>query len=229
MSRFWPTAMQSGAPIFIAYREVDSAGWAAELAARLREAFGQESVFLDKDAMALGDWRSQLDAAIRASKVVIVIIGPAWVCDALFEENDVHCSEVALALSLTNSTTVIPITVNNASVPEVGALPQAIQKLPDKQARSLSVASEQRRSDVERLVCEIERITSLVARKPKMNWSRWLTFLVTVAVASGAGLAVLLVATVALGYYLEPGQKQFLFWSIFIVVALIRTVRRSGT
>src|SRR4051794_11507450 len=65
--------------IFISYRRLDSAIFSQWLAAQLRAAYGQDSVFIDteniRDAAA---WAQQVESSLRSAALVIVVVGKSW-------------------------------------------------------------------------------------------------------------------------------------------------------
>lgn len=56
----------------MSYRQADSKAWAIGLRDDLAEAFGDDQVFLDKDALGPGNWRDQLQRALERCSVVLV-------------------------------------------------------------------------------------------------------------------------------------------------------------
>jgi TIR domain len=67
------------ARIFISYRREDTMSATGRLSERLRERFGPDEVFRDLDTIAAGTEFSQAIAdAIRAAKVVLVMVGREW-------------------------------------------------------------------------------------------------------------------------------------------------------
>ena len=67
------------AEIFINYRISDSRFEARGLGTRLKEALGEQSVFVDTEDIQGGEkWSPKLKKAVKAAKVVLSIIGPKW-------------------------------------------------------------------------------------------------------------------------------------------------------
>ena len=105
----------SGCPIFISYRRVDRAAFADPFFERLTDWFGPDAVFLDRKDIELGArFPDELDRAVRAAKVVLVLITPQWLPELNRRlkvsplERDYVRMEVALALSLPGCV-VIPV------------------------------------------------------------------------------------------------------------------------
>ena len=67
------------AAIFISYRRNDAWAEARALSTDLTLAFGEDSVFMDVDSIALGrDFRVVLSELLASCQVMIVLIGPKW-------------------------------------------------------------------------------------------------------------------------------------------------------
>ncbi|NJM84779.1 MAG: TIR domain-containing protein [Leptolyngbyaceae cyanobacterium RM2_2_21] len=66
-------------PIFISYRRADAAAEAGRLHSTILRDLGEDSVFMDTSAIELGAlWSKELETALDAAQIVIVIIGPEW-------------------------------------------------------------------------------------------------------------------------------------------------------
>lgn len=150
------------AGIFISYRQADAKAWAITLGDDLAKAFGDEQVFLDKDALGPGNWRDQLQRALERCSVVLVVIGKQWLTIADEQQrprislaDDVHRQEIALALSH-QGVTVIPVLVDEAAMPKPEQLPEDIRGLTDQQAFKVGDTKARRKTDLEVLVKNIE-------------------------------------------------------------------------
>jgi hypothetical protein len=157
------------AGIFVSYRQADAKAWAISLRDDLADVFGADQVFLDKDTLHAGNWRTQIQSALDRCKVVLVVIGPRWLTLA-DEQNrprihlaaDVHRQEIALALSRSD-VTVIPVLVDEAPMPRAEQLPQDLRKLCDQQARKIGDTQARRKADLEVLVKDIEAVGGVSA------------------------------------------------------------------
>lgn len=127
----------SGSPIFISYRRVDRAAFADPFFERLTDWFGPDAVFLDRKDIELGArFPDELDRAVRAAKVVLVLVTPQWVPE--FDKRlkdpaagiDYVRQEVALALSLPVCA-VIPVYWNCQPGPKA-ALPEDVRDIIDR-------------------------------------------------------------------------------------------------
>jgi len=134
------------AGIFISYRRDDTAGHAGRLFDRLVEHFGRERVFMDVDTIEPGqDFVAVIGERVRSSGAVIVLIGKEWLlaADALGRNrlNDpTDFVRLEIASSLEQGTPVIPVLVEDATMPRAEDLPQPLQALSRHQALTISDA-----------------------------------------------------------------------------------------
>lgn len=163
------------ASIFISYRQDDAKAWAISLRDDLAEIFGKDQVFLDNDTLHAGNWREQIEGALKRCKVVLVVIGPRWltITDAqkhprIQLADDVHHQEVAIALSR-RDITVIPVLVDDAPMLRAEQLPEDLQKLSEQQARKIGDTQAHRNVDLAVLVKDIQSIGAI---KPQRGADR---------------------------------------------------------
>lgn len=150
------------AGIFISYWQADAKAWAIGLRDDLAKSFGDDQVFLDKDALGPGNWRDQLQCALNQCSVVLVLIGRQWLTITDEQQrpritlpDDVHRQEIAIALSH-QGVTVIPVLVDDAAMPKAEQLPDDIRRLTDQQAYKIGDTKARRKADLEVLVKAIE-------------------------------------------------------------------------
>jgi hypothetical protein len=129
--------------IFICYRRVDS-GWAGRLEDELCERFGPDSVFRDRAIPAGVNWRTHIDDALGACKVMLVLIGPSWTQPAgpdgasrLWDTEDMVRREIERGLQRSDIA-IIPVTCDDAAMPAAAQLPPGLVGLCDMQAHPLS-------------------------------------------------------------------------------------------
>lgn len=158
--------------IFISYRQADAKAWAIGLRDDLAKSFGEDQVFLDKDALGPGNWREQLQRALKQCSVVLVVIGRQWLTITDEQQrsriglpDDVHRQEIALALSHPG-VTVIPVLVDEATMPKADQLPKDIRGLANQQAYKIGDTKARRQADLAVLAKGIEAVGGLVAREP---------------------------------------------------------------
>ena len=131
--------------VFLSYRRSDTAGHAGRIGDDLQRQFHRPVLFRDIDAIAVGaDFVEALQQAIRAARVVIVLIGDNWLgirgADGrrrLDDPGDHVRREVAMALD-DDSLTVVPVLVEGAAMPSEGVLPKPLRRLARLQAIELS-------------------------------------------------------------------------------------------
>lgn len=159
------------AGIFISYRQADTKAWAIGLRDDLAKVFGEDQVFLDKDALGPGNWRDQLQRALERCSAVLVVIGRQWLTSVddqqrprLSLPDDVHRQEIALALHH-RGVIVIPVLVDDAAMPKADQLPEDIRSLADQQAYKIGDTKARRQADLEVLVKGIETVAGLVSRE----------------------------------------------------------------
>ena len=111
--------------VFISYRRADTGGHANRLFDRLRQWFDAGEVFFDVDAFDAGDvFPERIERAIRAAKVVLVVIGPGWLEElnrrAAGKQPDYVRQEVAAAIHRQNAgegVLVLPVLMGGAGMP----------------------------------------------------------------------------------------------------------------
>lgn len=127
--------------IFINYRHQDMPFAAMTLYRELRGRFGQENIFFDEGSLRPGmrfpeEIRSHLTDGAGA---FLALIGPRWLSTMIThrQQGDLDYVAKEIELALQNSWTVIPVLVDDASLPDPLQLPPAIRALPDCQAARL--------------------------------------------------------------------------------------------
>jgi formylglycine-generating enzyme required for sulfatase activity len=153
--------------IFISYRREDSAGHAGRLFDRLECKLPNDKVFIDVARIASGDdFAQKIESTLQQCDVCIVVIGRRWLTAAdrygqrrLDKPGDWVRTEIGSAL--TRNVKVIPLLVDDASLPEEKALPGELVRLRYLQAQS--VRHETFREDVDRLIVAIKE--AMGARK----------------------------------------------------------------
>jgi len=116
--------------IFISYRREDSMASAGRLYDFLENEVGAGSLFKDVDSLPYGsDFPAAIRRAIDQSTVVLVLIGNRFLTDErrLFSPGDYVRMEIAYALA--QGKVVIPVLVDQATMPAASDLPPDIQSL----------------------------------------------------------------------------------------------------
>lgn len=125
------------AKVFISYRRSESMKDSARIADELSNHLPAANVFKDIHAISKGDeFRALIQKALGTTDAVLVLIGPKWLSLRLgsgtrrLEAPDdyVHL-EVRLALERGKACLVIPVLLDNASLPGESELPDALRPL----------------------------------------------------------------------------------------------------
>jgi hypothetical protein len=174
--------------VFISYRRSDCQDMAARIADRLGLAPGIDEVFIDVEDIAPGaDFALAIDAALAESDVSLVLIGDGWMGapDAqgrarILDDADFVRAEVAK--SLASGRKVLPVLLNNASMPDGDALPVDIRPIAHRNAvfvRHLSFDQ------------DIELLLDAICGRQRSRPRRWLRRhpLIARALAALAGTA----------------------------------------
>ncbi len=178
----------AGEAVFISYRRDDTAGEAGRLADHLVKRFGKDRVFIDIDAIAPGtDFVVELDRALTRTAVMLVIIGRGWLSASddegkrrLDAPDDFVRREVATALQ--RGTRVIPVLVQNATMPSAARLPEELAAFASRQA--VAIQHEEFVADATRLA---DAIAPLIEPGDTGPWRRR-------ALIAGVAVAILLIA-----------------------------------
>jgi TIR domain len=157
--------------IFISYRR-EGAGAVHALLLRkfLEQYLPGTQVFKDTESIQPGDvWEAAIEAAVRSSAVMLVVIGPNWltVTDGsgrrrLHDPQDWVRREIELALD--SDIRVIPVLVEGVrQPPSAGDLPPQIGRLASRQATALDILNDYE-GDVSQLALRIDRVQEAIRR-----------------------------------------------------------------
>ena len=121
--------------IFVSYRRQETSHLAGRLYDRLADRFGEGQVFIDVATIEPGvDFAEEIFRAVAACKVLLAVIGPAWLTAAdergrrrLDDPDDIVRLEIEAALS--RGVRVIPILVEGAVMPTRQDLPESLAGL----------------------------------------------------------------------------------------------------
>jgi YVTN family beta-propeller protein len=130
--------------VFVSYRRDDAPGHAGRLYDRLAGRFGADRVFMDVDSIDPGeDFVNVIESTLASASVVVVVIGPTWVTARdeqgvvrLTKPDDFVHLEVSRALQLQKL--VIPVLVDDATVPDAEELPEDLRPLARRNAFEIS-------------------------------------------------------------------------------------------
>jgi hypothetical protein len=124
-----------GQSIFISYRRKDSADVTGRIYDTLIKVFGREKVYIDVHANPLGlDFRKHTVSILNNCKVVIAIIGSRWLSEKESNgtrriDNETDSVRMEIEYGLKRDLPIIPILVQNASIPKEDELPFSLKAL----------------------------------------------------------------------------------------------------
>lgn len=136
--------------VFISYRRSDTRGFANALYEKMQYEF---NTFLDSSEISQGSsWPDTLKNTLAEVQVILVIIGQNWNLERLQNEGDWVLKEIETAKQLKKC--IIPILVDNASMPKAEDLPESIKDLPHFQGTKIINYS----SDISWVIHEINKV-----------------------------------------------------------------------
>jgi hypothetical protein len=205
------------AKVFISYRRDDVGGHAGRVYDRLKGDFGPDLLFMDVDAIPLGDnFVKVLNDEVSKCDVLLAIIGRGWLSKRgkrrLDNPHDFVRIEIATALK--RGIAVIPILVDGARVPKMEQLPDDLKELALRQGLEVHDGSFHR--DMDRLIRGLrdrKPTQQSIAPVPDLSgaWQgRWLSVrrerehLANLVIPVGHGLSFTASMTIA---YERSGQK----------------------
>jgi len=121
--------------IFISYRRKDTADVIGRIVDRLTAKYGNNNILRDVDSIPLGvNFSDYLDKLIETSAVCLVVIGKKWLsfCTQRSENSNadsIDFVQIEIATALAHHISIIPVLLQNASVPSKTQLPKSIQEL----------------------------------------------------------------------------------------------------
>ena len=182
--------------VFLSYRRDDTGGRAGRLFDALATRYGHDAVFQDVNTVEPGvNFVRQVEAAIRSSDAVLVVIGPRWLSSTapdggrrVDQSDDFVRRELTVALDA--DVRVVPVLVDGATLPLAGDLPDELVPLLERQAVSIDDVSW--RQDVDALIRRLEgdpQPTTQPARR-RMTTSGFVTLGVVIALVTAGAIAL---------------------------------------
>ena len=153
------------ANIFISYRRDDSSDAARTIYTWLKQHFPNSSLFMDVDSVPAGvDFRASVEKAVIQSSVMLVIIGAKWLEIADSDgvrrlENPDDFVRIEIEMAMRHKIVMIPLLVNNATMPPPQLLPSALAALSYSNAIHIR-SGNSFKQDMERLALIPELTTS---------------------------------------------------------------------
>lgn len=177
--------------IFISYRRGDSSGHAGRLFDALQARFGHDHVFMDISGIDSGEnFVEAIDKAIRSCDALVAVIGDEWLsCTVgsmrrLEAPDDFVRTEIATALG--RGIPVVPVLVEQTSMPSAASLPEPLKPLATRHAHELTDARWS--YDVARLIESLEKLGGKPTARERRTW-----------IAAAAALAI--VGALGIGSY----------------------------
>jgi hypothetical protein len=147
--------------IFISYRRKDSAASAGRLYDRLSGRFRSNRIFFDVDNIPPGvDFVETIEQSVGSCDVLIAVIGKRWLISSEGEgsrrlDNPDDFVRLEIATALKRSIRVIPVLVDDASMPRASDLPDDLKTLVRRNA--VEVRQDRFRSDSESLITTVDQ------------------------------------------------------------------------
>jgi len=129
--------------VFICYRRAEAEYAAGALGRELRAHFGEDQVFRDKEDIGGGEaWKHKVLTAIGRESALLMLIGPRWLDtrDASGKRRiDDPADPIRMELqdALRDGAAIIPVLLENASMPAAGELPPELAPLAEHNALKL--------------------------------------------------------------------------------------------
>ena len=125
--------------IFISYRRNDSRANTGRIYDRLAQEFSQDTIFKDVDSIPFGvDFREHLQLQVKECRVLLAVIGQKWNEDnRLKDDGDFVRIEIEFGLDPKNDIRIIPVLVENATMPTSLQLPESLKELAFRNAISV--------------------------------------------------------------------------------------------
>ena len=156
--------------VFISYRRSDTAPHAARLKTQLDTAFGAEYVFMDVDSLKPGEpFKQVIEKTIESVEVVLALIGHDWVTvtDAAGNrrlENPADFVRLELATAFRFDRVVIPVLLEDASMPHATDLPEEL--VPLRQRHAIAIGETGWDGDVDRLARRLWEVVDTIPPCP---------------------------------------------------------------
>ena len=148
--------------IFISYRREESRWSARSLYDRLTQRFDRKQIFMDVDAIALGeDFVKTIEETVGSCDVLIAVIGAHWLTSTDEQggrrlDNPEDFVRMEIATALRRDIRVIPVLVDGASMPRSTDLPDDLKPLVRRNA--LRVSDTGFDDDCRRLAAAVEQV-----------------------------------------------------------------------
>jgi formylglycine-generating enzyme required for sulfatase activity len=192
--------------VFISYRREDAAGYAQAVFGQLERHLRREQIFMDVDTIEPGvDFVTRLEQAVGECEVLIALIGKRWKGERdnapprIYDAHDFVRLELEAALS--RGIRVIPVLVDDASMPSTEELPQSLQPLVRRNALQLS--NTRFRFDLERVSQAAQKALIPASVPGRAKWPSWSWMLY-----SGTSIVVIILGLLSWHWIKGTEQEQ---------------------
>lgn len=202
--------------LFLSYRRSDTAGEAGRLQDSLRNKLGSRFAFRDVTNIPVGrEFDAVLERELAATRVVLVLIGPAWLVELKerLTHSDIDYLRLEVATALKTGKRTVPVLLRGSALPPPAVLPEDLVPLTKRQA--ITIRDESWDEDVDRLIGAIGR---------PYRWG-WLS------VRAVAAVIVTILALWLLIPYLAPDRaadynflRRLLVWALVIYALIELTI-----
>ena len=161
--------------IAISYRREDSSPVTGRLFDRLQAEFGRRNVFMDFDSIPFGvDFRDKIKITLEKARVVVAVVGPNWAGQREGKrriDDPADFVRIEIAAALQRGIPVIPVLLDQTTMPSVEELPEELQPFAFRNALVLNTGVDFHHH-ADRLISGIHEIVSgrPVMRKQKTGW-----------------------------------------------------------
>lgn len=156
--------------LIVSYRRSDSAASAGRIVDHLVAHFGQNSVFLDVENIPFGtDFRTHIRNELLHSDVLLAVIGPRWSGAGpdgrtrLDDESDPVRVEIQTALR--SGITIVPLLIDDATMPTANQLPEALRDLAFLNAAPVDMGRDFH-PHMDRLTRSLENLAAAAPQRP---------------------------------------------------------------
>ncbi len=161
--------------VFISYRRSDAAGHSRELHRELSRRFDENFAFFDRAGIDVGDdFPERLKNAVEGCVVALVTMGPGWLdaraVDGLRRLDDpADFVRIEVALALVHGKVVIPVLLDDASMPSAHELPGPLKALARCDAFVLRGKAYEYERQLEDLVKQLAQRTGVAPRRENLG------------------------------------------------------------
>jgi hypothetical protein len=215
--------------VFISYRRADTAHFVGRLQEVLGERYGRDSVFMDVEDIRPGqDYVIAIDTAVSSSRVLLVVIGSGWVSAERDGRRRLDNPQDRLRLEveagLRHTTHVIPVLVDDASMPRSRELPESL--VPLSRHHAIRIRHDSFRADTTRLFEILDQYLGEGSQSP----TRWLTvglltaFVLGLVAYQSSGAAAVAASRNRSAPWAADDPRAVLLWLLPALSALLALV-----